>query len=82
MIPTKIPIKKTIVVTTAKIFGSFNLRLRNSTTGLPIKAITAAMAKYANTERMVYKKYRSSIIPITIPRARRMPLANVLESII
>ena len=49
----KIPTIISMARTTAKMFGNFSFLLKNITIGLPIKAITAAIAKYAITERMI-----------------------------
>ena len=54
--PAKTPAIINIVATTARIFGNLSFNLKNRTSGLPISATTAAIAKYAKTDRMVYSK--------------------------
>lgn len=39
-----------MVTTTAKVLGNLSFLRKNNTMGLPSKAKTAAMAKYANTD--------------------------------
>ena len=77
----KIPIITSIAITTAKILGNLSFLLKKITIGLPIRATTAAIAKYANTDRMIYKKYKISSVPVIMPTARSIPLAITVDFI-
>jgi len=70
-----------IVIITASIFGSLSRNLKKRTKGLPINAVTAAIAKYAITDCIVYKKYSKRAMPTNTPIALNMPCDMVFAVI-
>ena len=74
--------KRTIVVTTANVFGNLSRLLKKIINGRAIKAITAAMAMYTNTDFTAYKNQHNKAIPKRIASARKIPLAKIFEVMI
>ena len=79
MIP-KINIKqKLIVITTERVLGNFNLRLKKSNIGLAIRVSTNAIVIYINTDLILTKKSKVKIIPVIIAKALKIPSAMIFE---
>lgn len=71
-----------MVVTTANVFGNFNLKCNKPTNGFAIKDKTAAMAIYTITACVLYKRKMIRAIPTNAPTAFNIPLAIVFDVIL
>lgn len=71
--------KKEMVITTERVFGNFNLRLKKINNGLAIKVSTKAIVIYINTDLILVKNSKVNTIPVIIANALKIPSAIIFE---